>query len=168
MGKKGMKKTLLILRHAKSSWKNINLSDRDRPLNGRGKRDAPTMGKRLKKLGYHADLILSSPAVRAAETARRVAIEIGYEDKIIMDEALYMAGVDEYIEVIAGIGESINHLMLVSHNPGSEELLSFLTCEVVEKFPTAAYALMEIEGSWSDLSKGKLLCFDYPKSREEA
>ena len=166
MGKKKMKKTVLILRHAKSSWKDMTLRDRERPLNGRGERDAPEMGKRLKKLGYKPDLILSSPAVRAIETARKAAGEIGYEEKIIEDEALYMAEVSDYLAVMAGVDESVTHLMIVSHNPGSEELFTFLCGEGVPKFPTAAYALIEMQGCWSDLCCGKLLRFDYPKSTD--
>ena len=164
MGKQTMKKTVLILRHAKSSWKDMRLRDRERPLNKRGERDAPEMGKRLRKLGYKPDLILSSPAVRAIETARKAAAEIGYEGKIIQDEALYMAEVGDYLDVISGVDESVTHLMLVSHNPGCEELFTFLGGERVAKFPTAAYALIELEGTWSDLSGGKLLRFDFPKS----
>ena len=159
-----MKHTLLIMRHAKSSWNDMSLSDRERPLNKRGKHDAPLMGKRLKNTGYKCDLLIASPAVRALTTAKAVAKEIGYpQKKIMIDEALYMADVDDYLSSIAGIDERVKHLMIVSHNPGSEELVKYFTSEQFEKFPTAAYALIEIEGSWSAIKSSGLLRFDYPK-----
>ncbi|MEA3374301.1 MAG: histidine phosphatase family protein [Campylobacterota bacterium] len=160
-----MKYTLLILRHAKSSWDDSTLSDRERPLNKRGKKDAPMMGKRLKSSNYKCDLLITSPAVRALSTAKAVAKALGYpEKKILLDESLYMADTEDYLHVIGGVDEKIKHLMIVSHNPGSEELLGDLTSEQFEKFPTAAYALIEIEGSWSEIKSAKLLRFDYPKS----
>ncbi|MDX1295108.1 MAG: histidine phosphatase family protein [Sulfurimonadaceae bacterium] len=160
-------KTLLLLRHAKSSWADTTLKDSQRPLNKRGVHDAPKMGKRLKKEGYCCDSVIASPAVRAYETAKSVLKEIGFNDKIMKDERLYMADIDDYLEVIADVPESIEHLMLVSHNPGTEEFFEFLTGEQVVKFPTAAYALIAIEGTWSEIKKGKLLRFDYPKSEAD-
>lgn len=156
--------TLLIMRHAKSSWKEAALSDMQRPLNGRGKRDAPKMGERLRACGYCSDLIISSPAVRALKTAKKVAAAMGYEGEIRIERALYMAGMDDYLRVIAGVDERVEHLMLVSHNPGCEELMESLTGERVEKFPTAAYAWVKISGRWSELSGGKLLRYDFPGS----
>jgi phosphohistidine phosphatase len=158
-------KTILLLRHAKSSWSDTALRDSQRPLNKRGLQDAPRMGKRLKKRGYRCDCIITSPAVRAYETAKAAAKEMGFKDTIIKDERLYMAGIDDYLEVIAGVPEGVEHLMLVSHNPGTEEFFEFLTGESVAKFPTAAYALIEVEGPWSAVKKGVLLQFDYPKSQ---
>lgn len=160
-------KTLLLMRHAKSSWSDMSLRDSQRPLNKRGMRDAPKMGERLKSEGYRCDRLIASPAVRAYETAKAAAETMGFKDPIIKDERLYMADIEDYLEVIAGVPDSVEHLMLVTHNPGSEELFEFLTGERVVKFPTAAYALIEIEGLWSEVKKGKLLRFDYPKSREE-
>ncbi len=160
-----MKHTLLILRHAKSSWHDHTLSDRERPLNKRGKSDAPMMGERLESSGYHCELLLSSPAVRALSTAKAVAKEIGYsKKKILIEELLYMADIEDYLDVISQIDERVKHLMIVSHNPGSEELVEYLTFEQFDKFPTAAYALLEIDGSWSKIKSAKLLHFDFPKS----
>ena len=160
-----MKRTLLIFRHAKSSWNDMSLSDRDRPLNNRGKSDAPIMGERLKSSGYQCDLLISSPAVRALTTAKTVANAIGYPEKnILIDESLYMADIEDYLDVIGKIDEKVTHLMIVSHNPGSEELVEYFTSEQFEKFPTAAYALIEIEGSWSKINAAGLLRYDFPKS----
>ncbi len=159
-----MKRTLLLMRHAKSSWKDLSLKDTQRPLNKRGRHDAPKMGGRLKKEGYCCDCMISSPATRAYETAKAVAEAIGYKKKILRDEGLYMADIEDFLKVIAGVDEGVRHLMLVSHNPGIEAFFSHLTGERPDKFPTAAYALIEISGTWSDPKPGRVLRFDYPKS----
>jgi phosphohistidine phosphatase len=160
-------KTLLLMRHAKSSWSDTSLRDSQRPLNKRGLRDASTMGERLKRMDYHCECLIASPAVRAHETAKSVAETMGFKGKVIKDERLYMADIDDYLEVIADVSEEVEHLMLVSHNPGTETFFEFLTGERVEKFPTAAYALIAIEEAWSDVKSGKLLRFDYPKSQTD-
>ena len=86
-------KTLYLVRHAKSSWKDSSLDDRDRPLNKRGRRAAPDMGQRLAAQGHHPELIISSPANRARSTAKKIAEEIGYDPSLIrLDEALYFSG----------------------------------------------------------------------------
>lgn len=160
-----MKSTLMFFRHAKSSWSNVSLSDRERPLNKRGKHDAPMMGKRLNRAGYRCDLLISSPAIRALSTARSVAKEIGYsQEKILLEKSLYMADIEDYLDVISRVDEKVKHLMLVSHNPGSEEIVEHFTSEQFAKFPTAAYALIEIEGNWSEIRSSRLLHFDFPKS----
>ncbi len=156
-----MKRTLLIMRHAKSSWADFSLADHDRPLNKRGKHDAPMMGKRLKDEGYECDLLLSSTANRALSTAKLVAKEMGYKHEIITDARLYM---EDYLAVMAEVPKTVQHLMIVSHNPGSEDLVEYFTSQYFDKFPTAAYALIEIEGSWQKIETAKLLRFDYPKS----
>ncbi len=158
-------RTLLIMRHAKSSWKNHNLSDRDRPLNKRGLRDAPMMGERLNALGYSCDRLISSPALRAKSTAKTVSSAFSYDGEIIEDERLYMADVKDYLDVIAGVDMEVKDLMIVSHNPGSEELLSYLT-GVESDLPTSAYALIAVMGSWRDMDLARLLHYDFPKSKE--
>ena len=159
-----MKRTLLLMRHAKSSWDDMALPDSKRPLNGRGKKDAPEMGRRLEAAGYRCDLLISSPAVRAYETAMAVAKALHSGDGLETDERLYMADIGDYLSVISGVDEKVEHLMIVSHNPGTEAFFSYLTGERVEKFPTAAYALIAVDEPWSQLSRGHLIRFDYPKS----
>jgi len=158
------KKTLIIMRHAKSSWDDMSLPDSERPLNKRGKHNAPMMGGRMKKQGCHCDLLISSPAVRALATAKLVAKEIGYKRNISEESDLYMADIGDYLHVISGVDEQIKNLMLVSHNPGIEEFFIYLTGEMIENFPTAAYAIIEVKGKWSELTSGKLLHYDFPKS----
>ena len=152
------------MRHAKSSWDDTTLPDSKRPLNKRGKNDAPVMGARLKAKRYRCDQIISSPAVRALETAKAVAQALHFEGEIAIDERLYMANIEAYLEVIAGVDDAVDHLMIVSHNPGTEAFFTYLTGESLEKFPTAAYALIEVDEAWSQLRRGRLIRFDYPKS----
>jgi len=160
-----MKRSLLLMRHAKSSWDDPSLADSQRPLNGRGTRDAPEMGRRLLKSGYRCDLLISSPAVRAFETAQGVASELGFSGEIVRDARLYMASEEDFLAVIREVDEGVKHLMLVSHNPGIEAFFSRISGEHVEKFPTAACALIAFEGTWASFETGTLEAFDYPKRR---
>ena len=161
-----MNRTLLLMRHAKSSWDHPGLRDSERPLNKRGKRDAPMMGARLGASGYRCDLIISSPAVRALETAKAVAAAMGYEGEIRTDERLYMADDADFFRVLREVKAGVMHLMLFSHNPGIEMFAERVTGESFEKFPTSAYALIAAGDSWSHFKGGELLRFDFPKSAQ--
>lgn len=148
-------KTLLLLRHAKSSWSNDKLSDFDRPLNDRGLRDAPRMGKLIKKQDLVPDLIISSPARRAARTAELVALEMSYESDIRFTEKLYLAEPETYFELARQTDETIGILMLVGHNPGIEQAVTMLT-DIEELMPTAALACIRLPiARWSELKVGK-------------
>ena len=144
-------KTLLILRHAKSSWKEEGLPDHDRPLNKRGKQDAPNMGRLLKDKGLVPDLILCSTAKRARSTCKLVSEECGFEGETKYKKALYAFEADPYLEALTRITGKFNIVMLVGHNPGLEELLEILTGERLP-LPTAALAQVNLEISdWSDM-----------------
>ncbi len=138
-------KTLLIMRHAKSDWGQPGLSDHDRPLNRRGERDAPRMGRHLRRHDLVPDLVLSSTAMRACTTARETARAAGCAGDPILVESLYLASPRHCLAVLEGIGELIDGavdpavVMIVAHNPGMEELVTLLTGEE-ETFPTAAVA----------------------------
>lgn len=109
-------KTLVLVRHAKSSWKDPGLADRDRPLNPRGRRDAPEMGRRLAARGT-PDRIVTSPALRAATTAAVIAEAVGYpEREIVEDERLYGAGSEEILEVIRGIEDRFERVFLLGQH----------------------------------------------------
>jgi phosphohistidine phosphatase len=153
-------KTLLLLRHAKSSWKQPELADHDRPLNKRGQRDAPRMGRLLKKENLTPDLIVSSTAKRAHDTAEVVAETSGYEDEVDFRPELYMAEPETYLGLLKSLSDDYQSVMLVGHNPGLEELLELLTGES-ETLPTAALAEIQLPlQRWKDLSsraKGKLI-----------
>jgi phosphohistidine phosphatase len=148
-----MIKILTLIRHAKSSWKDESLLDLDRPLNRRGRRDAPIMGQRLAARESYADLMISSPAARALATAEAIAEAIEYpEAEIVVDERLYGADAFEWIEVIQGLDDGWDRVMCVGHNPGLTDLVDDLspdpignvpTCGVVElKFDTDSWALV--------------------------
>lgn len=145
-------RTLLILRHAKSSWSNANLTDRERPLNARGKRDAPRMGKLLRDEGLIPDLIITSSAERARATAELVAFNCQYEGQIAASSDLYHADPSRYIARLREVEEGRMRVMAVGHNPGLEELLELLTGEA-RRLPTAALAHVELPlVSWRKLS----------------
>lgn len=137
-------KRLILVRHAKSSWKFPEMDDFDRPLNKKGARDAPRMGKHLAKLGALPDMIVTSPARRARETAAALAqaMIIPIVD-IWEDERIYAASVSVLVEVIRGWDETWSSVMIVGHNPGIAELAVALTGEPVGHVPTCA--VMELE-----------------------
>jgi phosphohistidine phosphatase len=146
-------KELLLLRHAKSSWSNPGLADHDRPLNRRGKSDAPRMGDLLRREQLIPDLIICSTATRARKTASAVAEAAGYEGELRFTRDLYHAGDDTYLTVAAVEGDPANRVMLVGHNPGMEMLVEALS-GAYERMPTAAiaYFTLDIE-TWSDLDE---------------
>src|SRR5690606_35105361 len=121
-------KTLYLVRHAKSSWDNLSLADFDRPLNKRGEKDAPEMGKRLALRNIKPQLMLSSPANRAYTTVRKIGAALAIPEKNIKtDEALFHADVQEILNVIGRQDDAIGSLMVFGHNPGFTELANFLT-----------------------------------------
>lgn len=145
-------KTLLILRHAKSSWKQPALDDHDRPLSPRGARDAPRMGALLRRRGLTPDLIVSSTAVRARTTADRVADRSGCGGVVRLDRRLYLARPETIASVAGGLGGGAARLLVVGHNPGLEELVARLT-GAAEILPTAALAQVRLPiDAWSGLS----------------
>jgi len=164
-----MKRTVVLMRHAKSSWEFAGLRDYERPLAPRGEKAAPMMAERLKSMGFMPDLIISSPARRAIMTAQRVAEGIGYDlEGIIEAESLYIADVEDYLQILRALPKGCERVMLFGHNPEIAEAVEYLCGEYFEKFPTAAYAMIEFEGSWKSVQKGKFLKFDYPKSVKKA
>jgi phosphohistidine phosphatase len=159
-------KTLLILRHAKSSWKNSYLGDYDRPLNKRGKRDGPRMGALLRREQLIPDLIISSSAVRAIMTAETVAKYAGYDREIAVTRSLYHADPSSYFNVLNELVGDYDRVMVVGHNPGMEELLEELT-NVYERMTTATLAqvILPID-DWQQLDDavlGKLVSIWRPK-----
>lgn len=160
-------KTLYIVRHAKSSWDNPLLDDFSRPLNERGKRDAPRMAKRLKEKGIHPDLMLTSPARRALGTCKRMAEILDYkDDKIKMDRALYHANQDQILEVIKTIKDKHESVVIFGHNPGLTEFVNALGKQQFMSMPTCGVAAFQLPiDAWEDVTfgVGRLIFFDYPK-----
>ncbi len=160
-------KILTIVRHAKSSWKDTSLRDRDRPLNKRGKRDAPEMGRRIHEHGIRPSLIVSSPAKRAWTTAKLVADEIGYPREFLQkDKDLYLASVDRILDVIVAQDNGFNSLMLFGHNPGFTDFANFLVPGLTHNLPTAGVVSVEIDqDDWNlyEQPETRLLVHDWPK-----
>jgi phosphohistidine phosphatase len=148
-------KTLLLLRHAKSDWDDPSLRDFDRPLAARGKRDAPRIGKALRKRGPLPDLIVSSPAARAKATIHAVTKAANLDPEIRFDETVYGASSAELIKLIRGLPDAGSCAMLVGHNPGFEDLVRRLSGSD-EGMPTAALACIEFQiDHWEDASDGQ-------------
>ena len=163
----GKQKILYLVRHAKSSWKDASLSDRDRPLNGRGRRSVVDMGKRMLKQGHKPDLILSSPARRAISTAKSIAKELAYDrSDIVRHEKLYFSGVRGMINVLEGVDDRYQKVMMVGHNPVMTSLMNILANSSTVNMPTCAIAVIGFDiASWAELDTvdGDLLGYDYPK-----
>lgn len=163
-------KTLYILRHAKSSWKFDGLSDHDRPLNKRGRHDAPLMGQELAARGVAPQLIISSPAVRAISTATLVSRELDYDpDDILVDTQVYGADKNDLLQVVQHAPAEINSLLLVGHNEAISEFANMLSQEPISSLPTAGVAALQFScESWFDISKenATLLFTDFPKNHK--
>jgi phosphohistidine phosphatase len=159
-------KRLLLIRHAKSSWKNPDLDDFNRPLNKRGRKDGPKMGKLLAKRGEIPDLIISSPAKRALKTAFAIAKDVGYPEKKIKEKKkIYLGSVSQLMNVIHNIGNEFNRVFLFGHNPGFNDLSHYLTKHELENIPTCGVFCIDFEiDSWKEVAEGngKFVYFEYP------
>jgi phosphohistidine phosphatase len=153
-------KSVLILRHAKSSWKHPDVNDHDRPLNKRGKQDAPRMGELLQNEHLVPDFIISSTAKRASSTAKAVAKAAGYEGDITLNQSLYAAPPTAYIDVLRGLSNEYTRVLIVGHNPGLEQLVNMLSGEE-HTMPTCSLVNVQLRiNSWSEINyktKGRLL-----------
>ncbi|MFW2405950.1 MAG: SixA phosphatase family protein [Gammaproteobacteria bacterium] len=167
-----MTKRVTLLRHAKSSHGDLSLSDHDRPLNHRGERDAPDMGRRLLDHGGRPSLIITSTARRARQTARLVAEAIGYPREFLQSErGLYLASPDAILNVIAGQDNTFNDIVVCGHNPGITELACDLSGTYIDNVPTAGIVILDAAiDRWDELSRARceLVAFDYPKKPRSA
>ena len=160
-------KILYLVRHAKSSWEYPQLDDFERPLNHRGRNNAPFMGDVLKKRGVSPDLILSSPANRAATTARIIAAKINYSlEDIMYTESMYGAGEGKMIDLIKSMHNDINKLMIVGHNPGMTHLANSLGNGRVSNIPTCGIYCVHLKiSTWNMIQdqRGNTEFFEFPK-----
>jgi phosphohistidine phosphatase len=156
----------MLVRHAKSSWDDLSLPDRDRPFSDRGERDLVTMGERLARRGAKADLILTSPAVRARATAQGMAAALGCKHKdIVVDERLNGCRATDLLGVVQGLDGGLRRAMLVGHDPALSELARQLASEITH-LPTCAVAEFRFEAkSWSAVGRVPLqqVALDCPK-----
>lgn len=164
-------KTLIVIRHAKSSWDDITLGDFNRPLNERGERDAPRMGKRLKEKRIVPDLLISSPATRALTTCQKFADILGYPQlNIKPEDDLYHANEDEILRIVHSINNKHDTVLLFGHNPGVTDFVNKLTNTFINNVPTCGVASCSIPvEDWSTIEWGKadLNFFDFPKSKDD-
>lgn len=162
---------LILMRHAKSDWDSSAASDYDRPLARRGLKDAPRMGRWLKKQKLLPDRIISSPALRAKQTTEQVCQELSFATASVnYDERIYAAESAELLSVIHDIPDNVKCVILVGHNPGMDTLLQYLAGYVAPNhsgklMTTAAVAVLQLKDSWSALTAGsaKLVGLKRPK-----
>lgn len=161
-------KTLLIIRHAKSSWSSAEISDFDRPLNERGKRDAPAMAERLIKANVSIDRFVSSPAKRARQTAAIFIEAFGKEvNDIHFIPELYHASLTNFKKVVTGLDDQDNAVALFSHNPGITAFANLLSLVRLDNMPTCGvFAVHSPTNAWSGFFSAtpQFWFFDYPKS----
>lgn len=165
-----MTKTLLLIRHAKSNWDNSDLSDFERPLNKRGKSDAPIMAKRIKDKKISIDSFVSSPAKRAKKTAEIFMQEFGFKEKDLkLVPGLYEASVNDFYQAVENLNNEDHIVALFSHNPGITDFINSMECSPVYNMPTCAvYAIKIKTKHWKDFkdSAKEFLFFDYPKNND--
>lgn len=165
-------KLLSLIRHAKSSWNNPQLTDFERPLNKRGERDAPRMAARFRACKPSPDLLVSSPATRAVETARVFSRELGHPlSKLALQEDLYGADAWDVLRLVQGFDDRLDHIAVCGHNPALTEFCQLLTAAPIDNIPTCGIAQIRLRvESWSETSPGcgRLAHFDFPKKRRKA
>lgn len=160
-------KTLLLVRHAKSSWRDPTLPDRIRPLSGRGKRDVVKMGERLVRRGVKPDLMVSSPAVRTAETAKSIGKLLGYQHRTItVNDRLYACQPDDILEIVKDFEDDLSYVILVGHNPEITDFAHLFT-DKVAYMPTCAMLELQFDvQAWDDISRENVhqVWYDFPKN----
>ena len=166
-------RTLILIRHAKSSWAQV-MPDHERPLNHRGRRDAAAAGRLLAGRGVHADLAIVSSAVRARETWRR-AVDAGAQADVVLEtDVLYDADYQDILDVLRGLPDEVTTAIVVAHFPGIPETVTYLSegrgseaawDAVRAGFPTSGLATLVLEGAWADIDAlgAELVRFDVPR-----
>lgn len=163
-------KQIVLMRHAKSSWSDTSLSDKERPLNSRGKRDAPLIGTELVNRGIKPELLLVSSAERTKATAKKVASKLHIKtNEIELSDELYCATASEIEEIIKIAPEELSSIMIVAHNPGVTIFGNQIPGVSIDNVPTAGALLIAYDGTWSDFSitQSTLTDFIFPKQLSE-
>lgn len=160
-------KRLILVRHAKSSWKDSALTDFDRTLSKRGKKDAPLLGERLAAMDQRPELLVSSPARRAKKTARLIAQELHLaDDRLLFKPEIYEAEPETLLEVVRGLDDCWQLVLLVGHNPGLTELGNLLGGCGIANIPTCGVLCIDFDVvSWRNIGPGSgtLVYYDTPK-----
>ncbi len=161
-------KTLYLVRHAKSSWKFPELDDFERPLNKRGKRDAPAMGRLLKDKDIMPDIIISSPAVRASMTTKIISDILSYPlSRVKYSDEIYEADTTSLLRVVSRVDDKFNSTMLIGHNPGMTYFANMLASARIDNIPTCGIFCTELDiSSWQEISGncGTFKFFKSPKN----
>ena len=164
-------KTVILIRHAKSSWKFPDLKDIERPLKKRGISDAAMMANILKEIPVHPDKIISSPAVRALATAKAFAGQAGFsETEIITDQRLYLESKTKLYNLLHELDDGYQTIALVSHNPGLTDFANSLADDTIDNIPTSGIVGIQFDcNSWAEIEKGKgkRLFFEVPKKHRK-
>lgn len=164
---------LVLLRHAKADWPEV--SDHERPLAERGRKDAPAIGRRLGDLGIAADLALCSTALRTRETWKLAVAELPHRPRTVYEERIYEASPGELLALLNEVPDDISTLLLVGHNPGVQALTEILAGHSGKDsashlarrgFPTAAFSVLSATGPWKSLEPGSATLSDYWAPRE--
>jgi len=160
-------KNLYLTRHAKSSWGNPGLADIDRPLNSRGKKAAPSMGKLIMDKGEKPELLISSPANRAFSTAKVFASAMGlHETDVLIKDTIYGAGVHQLLNLVQDVDDLYNSIMLFGHNPTFTSFCNMLSGENILNIVTCGVVRIDFEfSSWKniDFNSGRMIYYEYPK-----
>jgi len=163
-------KHILLIRHAKSSWDDSSLSDFERPLNERGKTDAPAMAKKLGNKKIKIDALVSSPAKRAKQTTKYFTKEFDLKKKnIVFEPKLYEAGEENFYEVVENLKNKWDSVAIVSHNPGITSFADSLADTDIDDMPTCSIFAVKIDtDKWKNFrpAKKEFWFFDYPKAGE--
>ena len=152
--------TLSLLRHAKSSWDDQTLADHDRPLAPRGRRAAKVIAKHLGRKGISPELVLCSPSTRTRQTLKRLSPGLGKNAEVQIEPELYAAQARDLLDVLQKVPDEVESVMLIGHNPGIQDLALSLASagskipRLRSKFPTAALATFELNGTWRELAPG--------------
>lgn len=145
---------LIVLRHAKSDWDTEAKGDHARPLDERGRRDAPRVARRLHELGWVPQVVVSSDAARTRETWARMKESIGGTPTVTFTNALYLMGIDEIREALRELPDDVETAMVIGHNPGWEDAVHDLS-GVRVRMTTCNAALLHTTGNWADaVSRG--------------
>ncbi len=163
-------KTLYIVRHAKSSWKDAELKDFERPLKRKGVQDAFLIAEKLSELNVAPQHVLSSPAVRAYETAKIFCNTLSFsKENIETNSSIYNAALEELQTILLNIDNKLDAVILFGHDPGLTNFVAYLTKQSYEKIPTSGVVAIQFEtDQWNIIKEhsGKITFFIYPKMFE--
>jgi phosphohistidine phosphatase len=162
-------KELILIRHAKSSWSDPSLADWERPLNPRGRRDAPEMAERLAESDADLELLVTSPARRAYQTAQAFIDGLRLEDdEVVTKEQLYGADEEDWLEVVGSLPDYLDFVALVGHNPGLTEFLNLFLNEPLDNVPTCGLARLQFEiDVWDQINQAVPVCVLYSIPKRE-